>query len=115
MIASAVQALVDRGFHATRNKRLPMDTPSARASAEGGSACDAVGVAFDMSYPAVQKVWTDSKPSAEEPPAEEPPARETLRPTLDLLFSLHDKQRTSRTPLQGLCGTLWLWMAHNNS
>ena len=83
LIASIVQALVDRGFRATRNPRLPMKTARAYASAEGGSACDAVGVALDMGYKAVEKVWTNSDPSA----------RELLRNALNALFAFYEMQR----------------------
>ena len=53
-IDCSVRALVRAGFHPTRSTRKagPM------ASAAGGSACDAVGEAFGMSYRAVEKVWT---------------------------------------------------------
>ena len=83
LIASVVQALVDRGFRATRNPRLPMKTARAHASAEGGSACDAVGVALGMGYKAVEKVWTNSDPSA----------RELLRNDLNDLFASYEMQR----------------------
>ena len=54
-IVDAVQWLTHQGFRATRNK------PVEEACAEGGSACDAVGVAFGKEkYKAVEKVWTDS-------------------------------------------------------
>lgn len=55
-IVHTVQLLVSqRGFTATRNK--PIEKPCA----EGGSACDAVGVAFGMKkYKAVERVWTKS-------------------------------------------------------
>ena len=83
LIASVVQALVDRGFRATRNKRLPMKMARPRASAEGGSACDAVGVALGMGYKAVEKVWTNSDPSA----------RELLRGSLNDIFASYEMQR----------------------
>ena len=83
LIASVVQALVDRGFRATRNPRLPKKTARAYASAEGGSACDAVGVALDMGYKAVEKVWTNSDPSA----------RELHRNALNALFASYEMQR----------------------
>ena len=84
LIASVVHALVvDRGFHATRNKRLPMKMARARASVEGGSACDAVGVALGMGYKAVERVWTNSKPSD----------RELLRGSLNGLFASYEMQR----------------------
>ena len=83
LIASVVQALVERGFHATRNKRLPMKMARARASVEGGSACDAVGVALDMGYKAVEKIWTNSKPSD----------RELLRGSLNDIFASYEMQR----------------------
>ena len=83
LIASVVQALVDRGFRATRNPRLPMKTARAHASAEGGSACDAVGVALGMGYKAVEKVWTNSEPSA----------RALLRESLNDLFAFYEMQR----------------------
>ena len=60
VIASTVQALVARGFNATQSKSDP-----GRASAAGGSACDAVGKAFGMTYGAVERVWTKSKPSGD--------------------------------------------------
>ena len=82
-IASVVHALVERGFHATRNKRLPMKMARARASVEGGSACDAVGVALDMGYKAVEKIWTNSKPSD----------RELLRGSLNDIFASYEMQR----------------------
>ena len=82
-IASVVQALVDRGFRATRNLRLPMKTAPAHASAEGGSACDAVGFALGMGYKAVEKVWTNSDPSA----------RELLRGSLNDLFAFYEMQQ----------------------
>ena len=61
-IVEAVQNLVllPPRFRATRTKRLPMRKPPGKASVEGGSACDAVGVAFSMNYKAVEKVWTAS-------------------------------------------------------
>ena len=83
LIASVVQALVDRGFRATRNPRLPMKTARAHASAEGGSACDAVGGALGMGYKAVEKVWTNSDSSA----------RELLRNDLNALFASYEMQR----------------------
>ena len=82
VIASAVQALVKRGFRPTRNR------PSGRASAEGGSACDAVGVALDMGYKTVEGVWTDSKRIH---------TRELLRPGIELVFTSYQKQEIDRT------------------
>ena len=83
VIASVVQMLVARGFHATRNRLLTMKTDPKRASAEGGSACDVVGVALGMGYKAVEKVWTSSKPSD----------RELLRNALNALFASYEMQR----------------------
>ena len=53
--ARGVQTLVDDGFRATRNRRLPMKGKRGQASAEGGSACDAVGVALGMNYKAIDE------------------------------------------------------------
>ena len=60
-----------------------MKTDPKRASAEGGSACDVVGVALGMGYKAVEKVWTSSKPSD----------RELLRNALNALFASYEMQR----------------------
>ena len=64
-IVMAVQLLVDRGFNPTQNKRLPRKSGRGRASSKGGSACDAVGVAFGMhGYKSVEKVWNASTESS---------------------------------------------------
>ena len=62
LIAVCVSSLVDKGFTATRKKRLPMETHPGEASAEGRTACDAVGVALKLNYKKVEKVWTDADP-----------------------------------------------------
>ena len=54
-VVLGVQTLVDDGFRATRNRRLPMKVKRGQASAGGGSACDAVGVALGMNYKAVDE------------------------------------------------------------
>ena len=84
LIASAVQALVNRGFRPTRNTA----SGSGYASEEGGSACDAVGVAFGMGHKAVEKVWNNSKP-----PTGEISAREFLQPFIDHLFACYEMPR----------------------
>ena len=63
IIASSVQELVEGGFQATRRNRVTMQTDPALACADGGSACDAVGVAFNMGYKAVEKIWFESAKS----------------------------------------------------
>ena len=55
----AVRHLASQGIRATRNmtrkrERLP------EACFEGGSACDAVGIAAGMNYKAIEGIWTDS-------------------------------------------------------
>ena len=65
IIVSSVQELEDSGFLAMRNPRLPRGVDLRQACPEGGSACDAVGVAFEafrdrMNYKAVEKVWVAS-------------------------------------------------------
>ena len=61
-IVGAVQALVDCGFDATRNTKKTGKKSAGDASAEGGSACDAVGVALEkerarLGYKAVEGIW----------------------------------------------------------
>ena len=52
LIAVSVLMLVNNGFTATRNKS------TGRACFEGGSACDAVGVAFGlMGYKLIEGIW----------------------------------------------------------
>ena len=75
VMASTVQAIVDRGLKATRNKRVPMKSDPRLSSKEGGSACDAVGVAFGLNYKAIERVWNKSSQSK----------RQSLRPSLALL------------------------------
>ena len=73
VIASTVQALVDRGFDPTRN-----NASAAR------SACDAVAKALGyVEHKAVEKVWNKSTPSD----------RVLLRPTLDQYFATYETQR----------------------
>ncbi len=73
VIASTVQALVDRGFRATRNN-----------ASEARSACDVVaeGLGY-VDHKAVQKVWARSTPSA----------RNLLRPAVDLFFACYESRR----------------------
>lgn len=53
-VVAAVKALEARGFQPTRNK-----SGLEKACAEGGSACDAVGVAFGIEkYKTVERVWS---------------------------------------------------------
>lgn len=54
-IVDALQWLAQNGFRATRSKNR-----GSRASFEGGSACDAVGVAANLSYSGVERIWTKS-------------------------------------------------------
>lgn len=54
-IVDAVQWLVDNGFSATRSKNR-----GPQASYDGQSACDAVGVALNLSYSGVEGIWTKS-------------------------------------------------------
>ena len=55
LVAVSVLALVNNGFTATRNKPIP------RACFEGGSACDAVGVAFGLrGYKQMEGIWNAS-------------------------------------------------------
>ena len=56
-ICQAVHRLVHEGFDATRNK-----AKGSEASAEGGSACDAVAVALHMSYSNVERIWNAMPP-----------------------------------------------------
>ena len=58
-IVDAVQWLTQNGFKATRN-RIRNKRVLPEACFEGGSACDAVGVAAGMTYKAVERVWTES-------------------------------------------------------
>ena len=51
----AVRNLVSQGMTATRNK-----AGVNHACFEGGSACDAVGLAVNLSYKTVESVWCDS-------------------------------------------------------
>ena len=51
----AVRYLVSQGMTATRNK-----TEVDHACFEGGSACDAVGLAAKLGYKTVEKIWSDS-------------------------------------------------------
>ncbi len=52
LIVLVVKVLVADGFRATRNKARAGELPCA----EGGSACDAVGAAFNMTYGAIERV-----------------------------------------------------------
>ncbi len=84
VIASTVQALVDRGFYPTGHPRLRMtsERTRGRASAVRGSACDTVGLAFGMNYKAVEKVWNNSTTSD----------RVLLRPAVDQYFAAYEAQ-----------------------
>ncbi len=68
VIVSVVQVLVNRGgFHSERNKEKSMKTDPALCCAAGGSACDAVGVAFGIErYGTVERVWLRGKPTPED-------------------------------------------------
>ena len=59
VIGVAVHVLkTEHGFRPTRNITI-----SPYASPEGGSACDAAGVAFKVGgYKAVEKIWLENKP-----------------------------------------------------
>lgn len=52
----AVENLITRGFKATRRLR---EMP--RACAEGGSACDVVGAAFNQDYKNTERIWQARK------------------------------------------------------
>lgn len=54
-IVDAVQWLVTSGFTATRSKNR-----GSEANFEGGSACDAVAMAANLSYSRVEAIWTES-------------------------------------------------------
>ena len=56
-ICQAVHRLVHEDFNPTRNK-----DKGSEASAEGGSACDAVGAAIHMSYSNVERIWNAVPP-----------------------------------------------------
>ena len=56
-ICQAVFRLVIDGFNATRTK-----AKGPAACAEGGSACDAVGVALNMGYSNVERIWNAPSP-----------------------------------------------------
>ena len=70
VIVSVVQALVEHGgfHHPERNKAKSMKADAVLCCAEGGSACDAVGVAFGIEkYGTVEKVWRSRrKPTPED-------------------------------------------------
>ena len=65
-VVAAVQALVDRGFRATRNSEKKGLRDGGKACAAGGSGCDAVGEAIGLGYKAVERIWLACpKPSRE--------------------------------------------------
>ena len=70
LIRLVVQALVDRAYcpRPTRNAEKSMKVDPVLCCAEGGSACDAAGVAFDIErYGTVERVWNKrDKPSPED-------------------------------------------------
>ena len=57
IIFAVVKRLEADGLTATRNRKKVRTGDPGRACAEGGSACDAVGEAFGMSYKNVEQVW----------------------------------------------------------
>ena len=59
-IVDAVQWLNQSGLKAMRNAIRNKDRLPTKACFEGGSACDAVGVAACMGYKNVERVWTKS-------------------------------------------------------
>ena len=59
-IVDAVQWLNQNGLKATRNAIRNKDRLPTTACFEGGSACDAVGVAAYMGYKNVERIWTKS-------------------------------------------------------
>ncbi len=70
VIASTVQALVDRGFDPTRNN-----------ASEARSACDAVAEALGyIGHKAIEKVWNETTPSD----------RVLLRPAIDQYFAAYE-------------------------
>ena len=57
-IVGTVQLLVHLGFNATRNDSRGEN----EACEEGRSACDAVGVAFGMTFKNVKRIWVNATP-----------------------------------------------------
>lgn len=79
-VVAAVQVLVDCGFSATRSK------PIEKACREGGSACDAVGIALrqdkiHLGYKAVEKIWSACPQASRERFRDYYPAWGIRRPT----------------------------------
>lgn len=60
-IVDAVQWATQNGFTATRNRIRGKEKLSTQACFQGGSACDVVGVAANMGYKNVERIWNNSK------------------------------------------------------
>ena len=57
-IIDVIEALVDKGFQSTRGLESRRISSGGEAACEaGGTACDVVGVAFNMKYKDVENVW----------------------------------------------------------
>ena len=54
-IRTAIENLIARGYTATRHGGPP------EACAEGGSACDIAGAAFDLNYKNTERIWKPPK------------------------------------------------------
>ena len=59
-IVNAVMMLTELGMIATRN----ITRGGTNAAEEGGSACDAVGMATGLTYRNVVRIWTDGAPAS---------------------------------------------------
>ena len=59
-IVNAVMMLTELGMIATRN----ITRGGTNAAEEGGSACDAVGMATELTYRNVVRIWTDGAPAS---------------------------------------------------